>query len=97
METKLQSLQTAIQADVHLRDILNSPLKITPAVPTPDWGVSAPSAPSVPPQVRGETNSCYFLMTYILQIPMIKTNPNSSITLTIPGSVGEPHTNVTLQ
>lgn len=63
----MQSLQTAIQADVHLRDILNSPLKTTPAVPTPDWGASAPLAPpSVPPQVRRETESCYFLVTYIL-------------------------------
>lgn len=28
-----------------LREILNSPIKITPAVPTPDWSTSAVPAP----------------------------------------------------
>lgn len=44
MENKLQILQSAMQSDTHIRDILNSPLK-TPAVPTPDWGAPATPTP----------------------------------------------------
>lgn len=32
--------------DLHLRAMLNSPARMTPAVPTPDWG-----APPQPPQI----------------------------------------------
>ncbi|KAL3267097.1 hypothetical protein HHI36_011237 [Cryptolaemus montrouzieri] len=36
-------MKTDLQQDVHLKAILNSPAKFTPAVPTPDWTVSKPS------------------------------------------------------
>lgn len=52
MENKLQPLQIPTQTDVHLRDILNGPLKSTPAVPTPDWSTSAPPTPIPMSQVR---------------------------------------------
>lgn len=42
-----------IQTDSNLKEILNSPLKLTPAVPTPDWGVSAPPTPVSVSQVFG--------------------------------------------
>lgn len=41
MENKVQALQN----DTNLIGILNSPVKTTPAVPTPDWSTSAVPAP----------------------------------------------------
>lgn len=52
MENKQLPLQIPSQTDLHLRDILNSPLKSTPAVPIPDWGASVPPTP-VPLQQVG--------------------------------------------
>lgn len=45
MENKQQGLQVSMPSDTHIKDILNSPLKTTPAVPTPDWGASATPTP----------------------------------------------------
>lgn len=32
-----------VKSDVHLRAMLNSPARYTPAVPTPDWNLTQPA------------------------------------------------------
>jgi hypothetical protein len=42
------------QTDVHLRAMLNSPARFTPAVPTPDWSAGSTVPPS--PQTSSKSN-----------------------------------------
>lgn len=35
------------QTDIHIKAMLNSPARFTPAVPTPDWSITSPATTSV--------------------------------------------------
>ncbi|KAJ8984363.1 hypothetical protein NQ317_003510 [Molorchus minor] len=69
------------QSDVHLRAMLNSPARFTPAVPTPDW--NSPPPPPAPTQP--------------ISVPVVKNNASNITVATPGSAIGEPHTNITLQ
>jgi len=67
--------------DVHLRAMLNSPARFTPAVPVPDWSNTPTTSSAV--------------ATNMVAASLSKSASN--MTLLTPGGTSDPHTNVTLQ